>query len=849
MTKIFKKENIMPVAVLAAICIVVAALLALVNSFTAKEIERQRLEAANAGSLEVLPELDVTTKQEIKVDAEKYPKEVKAVSKFDAGYVIETEVKGNASGMVVLVGIDNEGKVTGVKVIKNGETPSYWASVEPEVTGKDGKYNGMTAETLEAQLVSGATNSSKGVYNAVKTALDAFTVAGGGTVELPPEYTPPVCHLDEAELLALMGELVADNAGFTEIEFDAKGYNAQYLAKIFKENGTKGYVAYVASISSYYGTVDTENLIHIDNTGKIKNIKKLTWAVSDAVPEYGYNPPNDEKLAELYASLNGKDSSSIGDVDIHTGATNTTTTLVASITEALKVVGDIIKKDMPTPEEEVKALAAELMGLESADFIDETPDERTYVKKLYKVSGYGYIAYVSSISSKYGSVDTENIIYIGSDGSVKGIKKLTWSISDAVPEWGYNPPNDERVNELYEELNGKNSSSIGDVDLTTGATNTTTVLVNSIKEALKAAEALIKKEMTLTDDEVKALAGELINDKNSEGFTDVTPENTTYLKKLYKHNGTKGYVAYVIVMSESYAGQIESAALIHIDVNGKIQKINKLACNISPSNPQWGYTAPTEEEVEAFYDRLNKIDAGSIGGVELITNATNTSTNVVKSIKEALDAAGDLIRSYMPTSADEIKAYAEERFGTNFEFTDLNYIGAPTVRKLWKDNDGNGYVAYLVAMSTSYKDTVETETLVFIDEDGRIVGIEKLIWKTSDAGFGYVPPLEADVEAFYAKLKGHNLDEFGACFMSEDPIHVTNATSTTTRLVETIYSALAEVTRIINIEEPEESPDDVIENDSVLARVIGISAISAMVVAIAAYIAVPKIIRRRNEDE
>ena len=121
MSKIFKKENIMPIAVLAVICVIVAALLGLVNSFTSKEIEKQRLEAANAGKIEVLPGLDVTTMEEIALDEEKYTSEVKNITKFDIGYVVETEVKGNASGMVVLVGIDNDGKVTGVKVLKNGE--------------------------------------------------------------------------------------------------------------------------------------------------------------------------------------------------------------------------------------------------------------------------------------------------------------------------------------------------------------------------------------------------------------------------------------------------------------------------------------------------------------------------------------------------------------------------------------------------------------------------------------------------------------------------------------------------------------------------------------------------------
>ena len=196
MKSIFKKQNVLPIAVLSVICIVVALLLGLVNSFTAKEIEKQMLIASNAGKIEVLPGLDVTTMEEFTPEGDKYPAEVKKISKFDIGYVVETEVKGNATGMVVLVGIDNEGKVTGVKVLKNGETPSFWANVESVVTGPDGKYNGQTPDTLQPELIGGATNSSNGVYSAVKASLDAFIVLGGGEVE-KEEYTPPVSQRED----------------------------------------------------------------------------------------------------------------------------------------------------------------------------------------------------------------------------------------------------------------------------------------------------------------------------------------------------------------------------------------------------------------------------------------------------------------------------------------------------------------------------------------------------------------------------------------------------------------------------------------------------------------------------
>ena len=53
----------------------------------------------------------------------------------------------------------------------------------------------------------------------------------------------------------------------------------------------------------------------------------------------------------------------------------------------------------------------------------------------------------------------------------------------------------------------------------------------------------------------------------------------------------------------------------------------------------YGYEPPVEDVVNEFYGRLPGNSAGTIGDVQLVTNATNTSTNLVKAIKEALKAA------------------------------------------------------------------------------------------------------------------------------------------------------------------------------------------------------------------
>ena len=61
------------------------------------------------------------------------------------------------------------------------------------------------------------------------------------------------------------------------------------------------------------------------------------------------------------------------------------------------------------------------------------------------------------------------------------------------------------------------------------------------------------------------------------------------------------------------------------------------------SDAMYGYVPPTEDVVNEFYARLPGNGSGTIGNVELVTNATNTSTNLVNAIKEALGATDVLV--------------------------------------------------------------------------------------------------------------------------------------------------------------------------------------------------------------
>ncbi len=615
--KIFKKENIMPVAVLVSICLIVALLLAGINMITAPEIERQKQAAIDAAFKDVLP--DGENFKEITL-SEDYPDKIKSAYKADGGYVFELDVKGKEA-MTVMVGVDSEGKIAGVKVISESETPGYKDKVLPYVTGENGKYNGMDSSTLEAELVSGATLTSNGVYDAVKTALDGYTVAVGGEVEEEPEEALPKT---DAEIIALAEALLGAEKGTLENVTPAE---TEFVKRIYRDANKKNFAVYTV-VMSQYGTVETESLIHIDKLGAIKGIDKLTWKTSDAM--YGYVPPTQEEADAFYERLNGATSETLGSVDLVTNATNTSTNLVNAIIEAFSEVDKLVRADMPTSEEEVVDLAETLLGAEKGTLTDVTPADADKIKRIYRDFGRGNYAVYLVVMSQYGTVETETLVHIGSDGSIKGIKKMIWKTSDAG--WGYEPPAESEADAFYDRLVGANADTIDSVDVVTNATNTSGSLVAALKEAMTAVKTLVWKDTPTPEADIIAAAGELLG-VSGEALIDVTPSDTQLVKRVYR-DGVKGYAVYTVVINERY-GRVETEALIHIGFDGKIKGIEKMTWKTSDAG--WGYEPPAESEADAFFGRLVGADAESIESVDMVTNATSTSTGLVNAVKEAFE--------------------------------------------------------------------------------------------------------------------------------------------------------------------------------------------------------------------
>lgn len=184
------RDIVKPTIVLFLISAIVTMALALTNYATKEAIAQQTKIQEESARKEVFPEAE--TFEEIEninsilgtTDAEKLVKEVFSCLKNGEviGRVYLVESNGYGGVISMSVGIDNSGKINGVKIISLSETPglgskvqeepfiSQFIGIEPKEPLTVVKSGGSKAEEIDA--VSGATISSKAVVKGIQAAID-----------------------------------------------------------------------------------------------------------------------------------------------------------------------------------------------------------------------------------------------------------------------------------------------------------------------------------------------------------------------------------------------------------------------------------------------------------------------------------------------------------------------------------------------------------------------------------------------------------------------------------------------------------------------------------------------------
>ena len=155
--------------ILLLISALVAGLLGFVNQLTEEKIADNTTQKANAAMQTVLPS---SSYEKLEVS----DKRVTELYRGEGGYVVRLNASGFGGNIDLMVGVSQEGTVTGVSVISHSETASLGAECVREdwhsqFIGAQGELK-VTKDGGTIDALTGATVTSRGVTAAVELALE-----------------------------------------------------------------------------------------------------------------------------------------------------------------------------------------------------------------------------------------------------------------------------------------------------------------------------------------------------------------------------------------------------------------------------------------------------------------------------------------------------------------------------------------------------------------------------------------------------------------------------------------------------------------------------------------------------
>jgi len=261
------KNHLKSVSTLTIICAVVSILMAATNYVTAPIIEQRKNEAANAALKQVLPDGEGFEKLEIS-DYELPETVTKAYSEKNGGYVFELTTKGYSNDLIIMCGINADGEVVGATYLSGGETHAI-----KETYGE--RFKGKTfADVDSVDTKSGSTLTTSAYKAAIKDALGAKEIIGGGSVDLRTEE-----------------EILNDNLSAALPDGEGK-FSLQLLTAQIKGN----YTVYKADNGKGLVFVNDDTFIGVDASGNV--ITEATEDIKANVEAHARFILND-KLTEI----------------------------------------------------------------------------------------------------------------------------------------------------------------------------------------------------------------------------------------------------------------------------------------------------------------------------------------------------------------------------------------------------------------------------------------------------------------------------------------------------------------------------------------------------------------------
>ena len=510
------KKSLKDVVVLVVICAVFASVLAAVNSVTAPIIADRLEQAANEAYIAVMPgaqgfenvDLSGYTLPSTVVEAKK--------EKSGLGFAIKLSAKGYATGMIIIVGVDANGVVTGAICISSNETWGLEKTFGNEVVGTD-------VNTI-VDVQAGATSYTiNGYRSAVKDAINAAAILSGQEVDIRTEEEKFQDALEAAlpeggeaftKLVLLVkldgidsvyeadngkgyvcvigkdstgtfigvdanGKAVGDNAlnakaeaaietvkANQAVDVDLTPYMGNSLiansVKSVKKTASGTYLIEIKTTGNYDSTTPIVINVVIDASGKILDAQTVSYGANET--------PGDGQLQDgkFNTSFIGKTETEAGEVDTVAGVTFTTTAYKNAILNAFNVVKILGGEDVDTRTEEEKfadALAEALPGSDAFTkvFLVEVVDG---FDAIYKANnGAGYVCVIGTDSTgtfvgvdANGAASGESEHNAKAEAAVALIKSTTLTEIDFAQ---YKESEDREIKRVFRQINSIHKTATG----------------------------------------------------------------------------------------------------------------------------------------------------------------------------------------------------------------------------------------------------------------------------------------------------------------------------------------------------------------------------------------------------
>ncbi|HAT82939.1 FMN-binding protein [Eubacterium pyruvativorans] len=180
-------EYIKPVVVLVVICLVVTTLLALTYSVANPIIIKNTKAAADKTRTELLSQADSFTKYDGKLKVEEAGKvyvDECYTANNKSGIVCTVKTKSFGGLLTMMVGIDKNGKITGVSVTNHSDTPGVGTKdMEPDHLNQYKGLDKLKSTNIKSddsvQTITGASVTGSAIHYGVYCALDQYKLMGG----------------------------------------------------------------------------------------------------------------------------------------------------------------------------------------------------------------------------------------------------------------------------------------------------------------------------------------------------------------------------------------------------------------------------------------------------------------------------------------------------------------------------------------------------------------------------------------------------------------------------------------------------------------------------------------------